>query len=232
MHNCSTKTQLATVTLQDKSAQGIGRTKLICAGRLWGMKTFRDKGLNGIFWYLLITRCFDATEPRDKIFALVGLVDDISDEFVDYSKSYEDVLQELSHMLLDGSILNTTGSPLDLLTCITRDEDDNLNEPSWVVDWLRLRDSLYAPSMNQFLSERPVIVRAPEIQFVDTDNEEVSDTHTSTTILTIKTDPAYPRHRIRYSYPHRALTHSHASDCATIGLSNPSTPSQLRCLAR
>lgn len=145
----------------------------MCAGRLWGFKTFRDQGLSGILWHLLITRCFDATDARDKIFALVGLTSDVSEDFVDYSKSYEDVIHELSHMVLDGRIPTTSGSTLDLWSCITRDEEDDLQGPSWVVDWLKLRDSLYTPMMSQYESEKPTIQRSPEVKILKTGEEEV-----------------------------------------------------------
>lgn len=173
MHNCNAKTQLATTALKDKDAQGNGRSKLMCPGRLFGFKTFRDKGMNGIMWLLLITRCFDATDSRDKIFALVGLASDVGDEFVDYSKCYECKIQELSHMLLDGSIKITWGSVLDLWSCITRDEDSDLSGPSWVVDWLKLRESSYRPLMSEFASENPTIHRKPEVYFSETDEGEV-----------------------------------------------------------
>ncbi|KAJ8117395.1 hypothetical protein OPT61_g1386 [Boeremia exigua] len=172
MHNCNTKTQLATTVLKDQNAQGVGRSNLMCAGRLWSFKALRNNGQSSILMYLLLTRCFKATEPRDKIFALIGLAEDIAEDFVDYSKSYKDVVQELSHMVLDGRIPTTSGSILDLLTCITRDEEDDLSGPSWVVDWLRLQDSLYTPLMKQYPSERPTISRDSEVRFLETDGGE------------------------------------------------------------
>lgn len=143
----------------------MGRSKLMCAGRLWGFKTFRDKRMSGILWLLLITRYFDATDPRDKIFALVGLASDVGEDFVDYSKNYEAIVQELSHMVLDGRMPITSGSILDFWSCITRSEDNDLSGPSWVVDWLRLRDTLYTPLMSVYESEKPTIQRNPGIQF-------------------------------------------------------------------
>jgi hypothetical protein len=69
MSNCTIKTQLATTALEDKEVQGVGRSRMMCAGRLWGFKTLKDSGLSGIMLSLLITRYFQATDPRDKIFA-------------------------------------------------------------------------------------------------------------------------------------------------------------------
>jgi starch phosphorylase len=173
MWNCTCKTQLATTVLEDKEAEGIGRSKLMCAGRLGSFKSLKDNGLSGILWLLLLTRCFHATDSRDKIFALVGLASDIGEEFVDYSKSYDDVVRELSRMLLDGRIETTSGSVFDLWSCITRDEDDDLAGSSWVVDWLKLRDSLYTPLMSQYGSDLPTIHRKPEIHFLEVDKAEV-----------------------------------------------------------
>ncbi|KAG9204366.1 Non-essential glycogen phosphorylase [Epicoccum nigrum] len=173
MHNCNIKTQIATTVLEDDKAQYIRRLKLICAGHLWGFKASREQGPNGMLWYLLVTRYFDATDLRDKIFALVGLVGDFTENFVDYSKSYADVVQELSLMVLEDVIPNTSGSMLEFLSCITRDEHDDLAGVSWVVDWLKLKDSLYTPLMNQFTSEAPTISQSSEVQFLDTEDGEI-----------------------------------------------------------
>jgi starch phosphorylase len=173
MSNCTVKTGFGTTVLKDKNAEGIGRSKMMCAGRLWGFKSVRDIGLSGIMCLLLITRYFEATDSRDKVFALVGLASDVGEDFVDYSKSYDTIVQELSHMLLDGRIEITSDSVFDLWSCITRDEDDDLSGPSWVVDWLRLRDTSHTPLMCQFQSDNPMIHRKPEIHFSEADKGEV-----------------------------------------------------------
>ena len=175
MTNCTTKTSLGTTVLKDKKAEGTGRSKMMCAGRLWSFKIAKENGMSGILWFLLITRCFDATDPRDKIFALVGLVSDVSEEFIDYSKSYDTVVREFSHMLLDGRIETTSGSIFDLWSCITKDEHDDLSGPSWAVDWLKLRDSGYTPLMSQYQSDHLTIHRKPEIHFLEADKGEVHD---------------------------------------------------------
>jgi hypothetical protein len=68
---------------------------------------------------LLATRPLQATDRRDKIFALVGLASDVDESFVDYSKDIEDIVTELSHMFLSGKLESTT-SPLGYLSYITR----------------------------------------------------------------------------------------------------------------
>ncbi|KAF9701330.1 hypothetical protein EKO04_000445 [Ascochyta lentis] len=172
MWNCNIKTQIATTALEDKKAQGVGRLKLGCPGHLETLKFAREVGLSGILRLLFATRCFDATDPRDKIFALVGLASDVDEDFVDYSRSYEGVIKELSNMLLDGRIETESGCALDLWSSITREEEDDLMGPSWVVDWLKLKDSLYTPMMTQYPSEKPVIQRIPAIEFSGKDSTE------------------------------------------------------------
>ena len=210
MHNCNVNTQIATTMLEDKSAQGIRRVKLMCAGYLWGFKASRELGLDGILWYLLTTRYFDATDSRDKIFALVGLASGVSEDFVDYSKSYTDVVQELSRMVLEGRVPSMSGSMLDFLSCITRDEDDDLADTSWAVDWLKLNKSLYTPLMNQFPSEAPTISRSSQVQFLDSGDGEVCITLNPTSILADRPDSTCLRYYFRHNHPHRAISYFHA----------------------
>lgn len=168
LSNTNARTQIATTALPDPEMQYTGKLKLACAGRLEMLRIVREQGLGGITNLLLATRCFDATDPRDKIFALVGLADDVETGFVDYEKSYEEVITELSRMTLDGTIGGTAKNEcvLNIWSCITRaDEDEESTRPSWVVDWLALKDSLYTPFMSQYPSEPPVINKKPEIEF-------------------------------------------------------------------
>lgn len=129
--------------------------------------------MDTILQLLLFSHCFDSTDPRDKIFALIGLASDIDEDFVDYSKPYEDLIKDLSHRFLDGRIRTNTGSALDVLSCINRTEDEELAGPSWVVDWLKLQNTLYSPLMGQYPSESPVIKRSPEVKFVQEGSKEV-----------------------------------------------------------
>lgn len=174
MTNCSVKTQLATTEMADKEAETVGRAKLSCAGRLWVLKNATELGMDDIVHLLCFSHCFDATDPRDKIFALVGLASDIDEDFVDYSKSYQQIIEDLSYQLLNGAIGIKKSSPLDIWSCINLTGVEELIGPSWVVDWSKLQYSLYRPLMAQYASEQPVIARVPEIHFSKEDQKEVS----------------------------------------------------------
>ncbi|KAI4714355.1 hypothetical protein J4E89_000034 [Alternaria sp. Ai002NY15] len=109
MTNCVLRTQFALKAVEeDPEARRVVKLKLPCASVLWSIKYSREKDMNGmhdmysIFTLMMMTRWFGAKDLRDRIFALVGLSNEIDKAFVDYSKSYEDISQEVSHMLLDG----------------------------------------------------------------------------------------------------------------------------------
>jgi len=160
----------------------MGKLKLPCASVLWSIKHSREKEMNGmhdmhsIFTLMMMTRWFGAKDPRDRIFALVGLSNEIDKTFVDYNKSYEDISQEVSHMLLDGMIQPTMGCVLDILSCITRGKDDDIRDPSWVVGLFNAQDFHYAPMNTGYPSVDSVIQQKPEIHFSTREDKEVSIT--------------------------------------------------------
>lgn len=176
--NCSVKTQLATTDMGDLEAETSGRAKLSCAGRLWVVKMAAEMKMDGIKHLLCFTHCFDATDPRDKIFALVGLASDIDEDFIDYSKSYQEIIEDLSRRFLDGRIETDGCFTLDVWSCISRSEDDELTGPSWVIDWSKLHHSLYGPLMASYPSKDSLIKRRPEIRFAKEADKEVSRTPT------------------------------------------------------
>lgn len=176
MINCVYRTQEAVKAFNDKDARRAGRPKLSCATVLFSIKYGREKTMIGTLYLFMMTSRFDATDPRDKVFALVGLTGDIEKSFVDYSKSNEDVMKELNLMLLDGRIEATMGSVLDIWSLLTREEDDEITEPSWVVDLFKIQDSMYTPMMTGYPSTSPEIERKPEIHFPTEDGNEVSCT--------------------------------------------------------
>jgi hypothetical protein len=121
------------------------------------------------------TRAFGATDPRDKIFALVGLASDIDESFVEYGKSYQDVIKELSRLIVSGRVVAEDCGALDIWSCITRDEHEEIETTSWVVDWCKLEKSLYTPLLQGYPSERAVIERRPEVKFImEEDGVEVN----------------------------------------------------------
>jgi hypothetical protein len=171
---CKIRYAVRAMILNDEEAQRAAELKLQCAHVLYAIKYAREQAMSGTLYLFMMTRWFDATDRRDRIFALVGLTSDIDKSFVDYSKSYEDVIKELSLMLLDGKIEPTMGCVLDIWSFITRGEEGDITEPSWVVDLLNMQDSVYTPMMTAYPSSKPVIERSPEIQFLERDGTVVS----------------------------------------------------------
>ncbi|KAF2001693.1 hypothetical protein P154DRAFT_158008 [Amniculicola lignicola CBS 123094] len=85
-------------------------------------------------------RCYDSTDPRDKVYASLGMACDISnDEIIpDYSKSVLEVFTEV----VQWSLKRTNSDALDFLGYVVRpapssqwlrDYDPRL--PSWIPDW-------------------------------------------------------------------------------------------------
>ena len=153
-------------TIKDKDERRAASFRLSCASVLFWMKNARENAESGTLYLLINTRWFDAADRRDKVFALVSLTSDIDESFVDYSKSYGDVMRDLNLMLLEGRIEPTMGSVLDVWSLITRDEDDEIAEPSWVVDVFRPQNfqSTYTSMMTFYPSKEPHIERKPELQ--------------------------------------------------------------------
>ena len=178
MINCVLYTQDAVISFKDQDARRAARLRLPCAGNLFLIKEARENAESGTLYLLKKTHLFDAADPRDKVFALVGLANDIDKSFVDYSKSYDDVMRDLNLMLLEGRIEPTMGSVLDVWSSITREEDDEIAQPSWVVDIFKPQsfEYMYTPLVNFYPSREPHVVRKPELQFSEEAGEKVSFT--------------------------------------------------------
>jgi hypothetical protein len=172
MITCCYKTNDAAMAMagKDERAQWEAKRKMTCAHVLFAIKYTREKAASGTLYLLMMTRWFYATDRRDKIFALVGLTSDIDKSFVDYSKSYQNVVKELNCMLLDGRIEPKMGCVLDVWSLITRNEGD-ITQPSWVADLSM--SSAYTAMMTAYPSMK-VIERTPEIEFLDREGREVS----------------------------------------------------------
>lgn len=85
---------------------------------------------------LMKTRGCSSTDPRDKVFALLGIVADVSSEElpVDYTKSPREVFTELMKLLIRS---HTT---LDILAAVEPRGQMESGLPSWVPDWPQLSD--------------------------------------------------------------------------------------------
>ncbi|KAH8602186.1 heterokaryon incompatibility protein-domain-containing protein [Bisporella sp. PMI_857] len=81
------------------------------------------------FKLLRSMRTCDATDPRDKVFALLPLLEDSAQTGLaaDYSKGKEEVFIETARWLVENA-------GISLLSCCTGDSEV-LNMPSWVPDW-------------------------------------------------------------------------------------------------
>ena len=186
MTNCVHKTLAAVRAIEDVHMRRSANFKLLCASVLFSIKKARDRAEIGTLKLLIRTRWFYATDRRDKVFALVGLTSDINQSFVDYSKSYEDLMRDLNLMLLEGRIKPTWGNVLDVLSLITREEDDEIAEPSWVVDVFKPQnfEGSYTPVMGGYPSKEPHIQRKPELRFPEEYGPEVSCTQKQACLCT------------------------------------------------
>ncbi|KAM3424451.1 hypothetical protein BST61_g6455 [Cercospora zeina] len=92
-------------------------------------------------------RGYEATDPRDKVFALLGIASSQEGLVPDYTKSCEAVYQDVAATLLQQS------PHLDLLASCQaspeRNANNNNRRPSWVPDWSDLSRKPYKLSGNQ-----------------------------------------------------------------------------------
>jgi hypothetical protein len=150
-------------------AKGLAnRLHITCAGRLEQLRQGVARGEQiPMIALLLATHSFQATDRRDKIFALVGLASDMDERFVDYSKDIKQVVTELSRMFLTGKLLNFS-SPLDVLTYITRPDGEHEDLPSWVTEWtLRSDSSLFTSLVTAYPTKAPFVTDEPILHFED-----------------------------------------------------------------
>jgi hypothetical protein len=118
---------------------------------LWSLKSRIDAGDPPTILDLLMeTRMFKATQPRDKIFALVGLASDISPNFIDYEKSPADVQIEFAKMCMH---MQQSWGPMLFSFVDWKHHSDEL--PSWVPDWTS-GGPIQGPFAATFYHGRPI----------------------------------------------------------------------------
>ncbi|PPJ56526.1 hypothetical protein CBER1_03905 [Cercospora berteroae] len=88
-------------------------------------------------------RGYEATDPRDKVFALLGIASSNGGLVPDYTKSCEAVYQDIAATLLQQS------PHLDLLASCHATPECNESKPSWVPDWSDLTRKPYKLAGNQ-----------------------------------------------------------------------------------
>jgi len=96
------------------------------------------------------TRTFKATQPCDKIFALIGLALDINIKFIDYEKSFADVQIELAEICMGKQ---QSWDPMLFSFVDETHHSDKL--PSWVPDWTS-GGPLQSPFAATFYDGQPI----------------------------------------------------------------------------
>lgn len=115
---------------------------------------------------ILLTQTWEATDPRDKIFALQALVGNMIPP--DYNKSVYEVYCEFSK-----KCISATGLECLLFYCGRGVyQSDDLNLPSWVPDFHRLST---VPSMAPLWTERGLPANRGLAEFSDSELEVLSD---------------------------------------------------------
>jgi hypothetical protein len=95
-----------------------------------------------------------STDPKDKLYALLGLVFD-GDTFIlepNYALSKEEVYTDFSLALIKN------GLPLDFIYLRTSNRQIDGSLPSWVVDWSDLNDALAKREFEYILNLEPVLL--------------------------------------------------------------------------
>ncbi len=95
-------------------------------GYLW--QVMKMHGLLDLQTVLGITKAFEATDDRDKVFALVGLSHNADAEFIDYGKGLDRILLELAHCALASPLRGAR----DILAYTNIKSAQKAGVPSWV----------------------------------------------------------------------------------------------------
>lgn len=127
------------------------------------LKISRAEGAMPMMYLLRRLQRFNATDPRDRVFALLGIATDAGVLGVrpDYSKSCEQVYTELARALLSHGYFDV------LSHCIHEPHDgkSNLHFPTWVPNWAR--KTTCSPLQQRALdrSQKPAVRTVLQPQF-------------------------------------------------------------------
>lgn len=118
---------------------------------------FAKRGEVSLLPLLWSTRTYEATDPRDKIFALIGLTNDLRTDFIDYEKKPCDILFELARCIMRNDLTQSLcGGPICLLSFVEpRPQSSYL--PSWIPDWT-VGDPSYGPLTLTMRERRAIAV--------------------------------------------------------------------------
>ncbi|KAF2131218.1 hypothetical protein P153DRAFT_395600 [Dothidotthia symphoricarpi CBS 119687] len=107
-----------------------------CALRMYLSRIdYHQNQKSSLLGLLKATESFSATDPRDKVFALLGLVGDSNGKssfYADYAKDVVEVYRNVTRHILYND------SSLDILSCvgeISKQDPKYKNLPSWAPDW-------------------------------------------------------------------------------------------------
>ena len=107
---------------------------ILNASALYYLTSTYDESQNFKLVELLwATRDFEATDPRDKVFALIALTEDVSIDFIDYRRNLYQNLVDLAVFCLTDSESKLPQS-LDLLSYVEGNSELSAL-PSWVPEW-------------------------------------------------------------------------------------------------
>ena len=128
---------------------------------------------------LYFTRDFEASDARDKVFAVVGLATDVDETFIDYS--VEDpgpMLVRLSKTLLGIRDETVASSPDLTVLAYARSVATSIKVPSWVVDWTSPDADviIYATIFNDSTGSYPLLsAHEDSCQSVQVTDDNVGD---------------------------------------------------------
>ncbi len=137
---------------------GTSESSLLACRRLENLKSFRERFLGREFCFfsaLCMSRSFDATDPRDKIFALVGCCNQENLIQPDYSIDTRRLYQAIAHYSLFRDDSEGSADPSNMcredfgmrFLCEAERIENTYDLPSWVPDWrARLYPSLWKDS--------------------------------------------------------------------------------------
>jgi hypothetical protein len=99
------------------------------------VRMIKESGNIPMSLLLIATKSFRATDPRDKIFALIALARDMPIEFINYKCLVEQVLTDLATRMIKMSDQDLQLPSPILSLAYTVHCQGNSNIPSWVPDW-------------------------------------------------------------------------------------------------
>jgi Heterokaryon incompatibility protein (HET) len=101
----------------------------VSALRTFVAQRYHDAGPLDLTELLYIAQYAKATEPKDHIFAVLGLTSEIPLDFIDYDRDQQEILMDLATRLLGHS-----PNPIQVL-CWPQVKSPSTSLPSWATDW-------------------------------------------------------------------------------------------------